>query len=559
MSLFLRSLIKLQGSFFQRHFEKITKESQRFQRNYLMKVLAKNRDTLLGKTYDFSSISSGKMYRERVPICQYGDLEPFVTKMTRGECNILTSEDVEMFNLTSGTTANPKYIPVTPSGKRDTKRLNHLWFYRALLDHPAFLNGSNLTITGSAIEGYTTGSIPFGSMSGLIYQNLASPIRKHLVLPSSVAGIQNYELRYYVMSRLAMGRDVSFIATPNPTTLIKLAEVGIAHQQEIIRSIHRGSLLNSVEFEITPHDKKVLDTIDATLEADPNRVTFLEKVLEKYGCLAPLHCWPSLRLIGCWLGGSAGYHAEKLSQHFGTTPRRDLGYLASEGCITLVVNDDTPAGVLGLANGYYEFIPEETSINSGYETLECHELVLGKRYRILLTNQNGLYRYDINDIVHVEGFYNQTPLLAFVRKTGDYLNITGEKVHVNQLLTTFGKTQANYNIEIKNFCVAANPDYPRYDILLSLATEISESQIHKILLCIDENLAKLNLEYLHKRRSNRLHLPCIHLMDTSWENAVKEAAILSGKRDIQFKWKYAADKVTDLDRRHITATVALKE
>jgi len=47
--------------------------------------------------------------------------------------------------------------------------------------------------------------------------------------------------------------------------------------------------------------------------------------------LRPSGCWPELRLIGCWLGGSVGVKARKLKDHYGEVSLRDLGYMASEG------------------------------------------------------------------------------------------------------------------------------------------------------------------------------------------------------------------------------------
>jgi len=560
MSLILPLYLKLEGVFFRRYFDKLTKNPKSSQKEYLMKVIKSNSETLYGKEYGFSNISSKEDYKDHVPINQYNDLEPYVTQMTNGGQNILTSEDAYMFNLTSGTTAKPKYIPVTSSAEKNTLGLNHHWLYRALLDHPYFLNKANFTITGSAIEGYTAASIPFGSMSGLIYKNLARPIRNCFVLPFIASEISNYELRYYVMSRFALGKDVSFVATPNPTTLIKLAEVGIKYQREIIRSVHDGKLLSNTLLEISPADMEIVDAIDGTLSADPDRATFLENVLQKKGSLIPQHCWPSLKLIACWLGGSAGYHAEKLSQYYGNAPKRDLGYLASEGCITLPVSDNTPAGVLALTSFYYEFIPEEFADGPAPETLECQELEEGKLYRVLLTNESGLYRYDINDIVRVEGFYNKTPMLAFVRKTSNIINITGEKVHVNQLLMTIKEIQSKHNIEIKTFRVATNQDLMHYDMMLALGNSVNEEQVAEFIIPgIDEILSELNIEYSQKRKSGRLRAPRIHFMGEAWPDEVKREDIKSGKRDIQYKWAHSVEGMTDLDRSHIIYTVEPKE
>ena len=53
-----------------------------------------------------------------------------------------------------------------------------IWIYRivlyqALYDHPEILDKFNLTITSSAVEGYTPSGIPYGSASGLIFYQCA--------------------------------------------------------------------------------------------------------------------------------------------------------------------------------------------------------------------------------------------------------------------------------------------------------------------------------------------------------------------------------------------------
>lgn len=556
MSFLLRSAIKLEGLLFSRHFDRITKDPRVTQTQYLLNIVNNNRNTLYGKEHGFSEISCEEDYRGNVPINQYQALEPYINKIANGQQNILTADAITMFNLTSGTSDKPKYIPVTAMTRKRTVRLNRLWLYRTLLDHPEFLSNFNLTITGAAVEGYTSSLTPFGSMSGLIYRNLARPFRSSFVLPFFVSDIKSYDLRYYVMSRLALQRDISFLATPNPSTLLKLAEVGIAHQQEIIRSIHDGTLQSGAETASSDTDREIINALDSSLSPDTSRARFLENVLQEHGSLIPRHCWPSLKLLACWLGGSAGYQASKLAPYYGDVTRRDLGYLASEGCMTLPVSDNSPAGVLALSNNYYEFIPEEYADTANPPVLSSHELEAGKLYRVLLTNESGLYRYDINDILKVEGFYNKTPLLAFVRKTKNILNITGEKVHVNQFIMAIQDIQSSMNVEIRSFRIAANQQLLRYDILLMMDDAVPAGAITALIIpAIDECLSKLNIEYAQKRGSGRLKPPCMHVMDETWAEHVKRAAIDSGKRDIQYKWEYLSDEMTALDLGHIKYTV----
>ncbi len=79
-----------------------------------------------------------------------------------------------------------------------------------------------------------------------------------------------------------------------------------------------------------------------------------------------------------------------------TTPVRDVGLIASEGRMTIPIDDGTPAGLLDIRHHYFEFIPEEQADLEQPETLEATELFEGRNYFIVLTTAGGLYRYNIS-------------------------------------------------------------------------------------------------------------------------------------------------------------------
>jgi hypothetical protein len=556
MGILLRTRITVAGSLLKHSFDKLTRDAHVVQQQHLLQILKRNKYTEYGQQHNFAKIHSEKDYQKEVTVNRYQELEPYIGKIINGAKNVLTAEMPFMFNLTSGSSDKPKFIPVTKTTKKCTALLMNQWLYRTLLDHPAFLDKYNLTITSSAIEGYTSAGIPYGSASGLIYKNLPRIMRSSYVLPFIVADIKSYELRYYIMARLALEKDLSFICTPNPTTLIKLAETGIQYQDEIIRSIQNGYLYGELNLEISENDAKIIALLNTYLKPDRSRASFLSKVINNSSRLLPYCCWPSLNLLGCWLGGSVGCQADKLSVYYGNIPKRDIGYLASEGNFTMPYEDSTPAGILALQNNYYEFIPEELAEQDHPQVLLSHELKTGKTYKVLLTNESGLYRYDINDTVAVEKFYNQTPVLAFIRKTNDVLNITGEKVHINQLLMALEKTEKKFNIQIRQFRVVSNTDQVRYDICLELGFEVpKEFLANSVLPAIDSYLTEFNIEYAQKRESKRLNPPCLYIMDPSWGTEVRKRLINSGKRDVQYKWQSISATFLEIDKDYIKYTI----
>ena len=92
---------------------------------------------------------------------------------------------------------------------------------------------------------------------------------------------------------------------------------------------------------------------------------------------------------------------------------------------------------------FYEFIPEAEMESDRPHALTVGQLEEGESYYIVLTSPNGLYRYDINDVVRVAGFHGRTPMFEFMRKGRDMVNLEGEKLHVSQLIQAVEAAQTS--------------------------------------------------------------------------------------------------------------------
>lgn len=557
----LKTAMWLKGSLIQRSFDRATRDPQTVQTTLLADILKNNQKTQYGQECGFSQIATPDTFARTVPINTFSDLSPYVERMKKGGRNILTHDQPVLFNLTSGTTDKPKYVPITKKGSALVADTLYQWLYRVLQDHPTFADHSIICISGASIEGKTESGIPYGSASGMMYESMPRVLHRSLALPFLLSEIKDYDLRYYVMARIALENDVSFIVTPNPTTLIKLAETGIRHQEEIIRSIRDGILSCAWSGQKSPEDSRIFDIINARLRPNRVKAKLLEQVIQQHSTLIPHACWKDLKLIGCWLGGSIGFQADKLATYFGhDVPKRDIGYIASEGSMTIPYEDNTPAGILALHNNYYEFIPADESSTTGAMPLQCHELEVGKQYKIILTNRNGLYRYDIHDIIEVRGFYNSTPVIAFSRKGDDMLNITGEKLHVNHFIEAFRRLKVTHDLSVTQFRIVPNYHDLRHELLIHLGSEVSQGFLRDTVLpLIDKSLSESNIEYDGKRKSKRLNPPCFHVMDESWSDDVSRCFIKSGYRDVQYKWRTVATDISDVDARHIQYTITIQK
>jgi hypothetical protein len=511
-----------------RRFEQATADPARAQAALLRTLLQREAATVFGREHGFATIRSAAEYARRLPIRDYEAFRPYVDRLVAGEPGVLTSEAPFMFATTSGTTGQPKLIPVTATWRDELAALMRLWTVHALRDHPGLFDGQVLTIVSPAVEGRTATGIPFGSMSGLAYQQLPWLVRRAHVLPYEVSLIEDYDARYFVTMRLALARDVSALGTPNPSTLIRLAEVALARAEDLVRAIHDGALG-------APVGDGIRRDVERTLRPDPTRAAVVARAL---GSGVVGSCWPGLALVGCWLGGNAGVLARRVGRYYGEhVPRRDLGLVASEGRLTVPVEDGSPAGVLAVHRTFFEFVREADIEDPSPPVALAHELKEGERYYLILTGGNGLYRYDLNDIVEVRGFHQRTPKVAFVRKGRDMVSITGEKLHLNQIQDALRRAERATGLDVWQFRVIPDVEAGRYDLLVEPAGAAPEAAtLAPFVAAFDEALRELNIEYAAKRSSKRLGPPRVHVMRAGWSERVCRAEFRQGRRDSQHKW-----------------------
>jgi len=136
-------------------------------------------------------VSTPKQFASAVPVTEYEAIRPYVTRMLAGESAVLTAEPPLMFDTTSGTTGEPKYVPVPAGWCDEMASLTRIWMLYALRDHPAALAGRTLVVASPAVEGYTAAGVPVGALSGLTYQRIPWLVRRQYAIPYAVALIDD--------------------------------------------------------------------------------------------------------------------------------------------------------------------------------------------------------------------------------------------------------------------------------------------------------------------------------------------------------------------------------
>ena len=87
-------------------------QAHKFSHKLFFRILNDNKSTVFGLEHDFASIKDMDEYREKIPLAESKDVQPYVNRMQAGESNVLFSTDVAKYFLTSGTSSGvPSIIP----------------------------------------------------------------------------------------------------------------------------------------------------------------------------------------------------------------------------------------------------------------------------------------------------------------------------------------------------------------------------------------------------------------------------------------------------------------
>jgi len=458
------------------------------------------------------------------------------------------------YALTSGTTAPAKYIPITSEFLRRYQRGWEIWGYKAIADHPESYLRKILQVTGDAEEQFTENGVPCGAISGVLAKHQRYIIRQAYVAPYQVSQIPIAADRYYTIMRFAVMEDIAFISTANPSTILALAQSAAERSEALIRDIHDGTL----DAQLTL-PREMREQFEHRLKKNSVRAKELEVLLGTHGRLLPMHYW-DLSFLANWTGGTLGMYLPRLAEYYGPVPIRDIGFLASEGRITIPVADSTPEGILDIQANFYEFVPQEEydliddpqgedTIKQELTVLQGSQLEKGKCYYIFLTNYAGLYRYNLGDLVHVTDHINTTPVLEFLSKGAHSSSITGEKLTEKQVVDAVRTVADELAVALESFIIVPQwDDPPHYRLYLASEQPLPRQDLERLSQRIDQRLTMNNIEYESKRDSERLGILEVRQVPAQVlaEKDEQQLQANQGRRE-QFKHRFLYNKPLELE------------
>lgn len=386
------------------------------QKSKLLSILKSNADTRIGKKYGFNRISSVSEFTNAMPIGDYESHEDWIMEQYSTGEKVHLSDEILLYEKSSGSTSPSKYIPYTSALKTEFMNGVEAWLYDLYVNFPEILKGTHYWSISPILESekYSPMGVPIGFEEDSGYFNMFQGmlLSRVFAVPNEIKHSSPDDFLFLTLYHLILAEDLSFISIWNPSFLTRLIDSLVNLMPELIDALTRGSINKDNKFKVNSKTRKRAETLKLF---DGENYNFL---------------WPKLKLISCWDDGFSKDLAEKLSGYFPNTKFQGKGLLATEGIVSF------PLVGIGKVVAYNSHFFEFYNTQTGKIHL-LDELEVGNIYSVIMTTSGGLYRYRLYDLIEVTGHYNGLPIIDFVGKEGHISDYYGEKlneIHVGKMI-----------------------------------------------------------------------------------------------------------------------------
>lgn len=473
------------------------------QEKILLEILKTNKNTEYLKIFETESQILNaenekeliEKFQNKIPIVNYEDIKEFVEREKSGESNVLLSDKIKLFELTSGSTSDVKYIPYTEKFLKSYMNGVFSWIYNLYQNNKRLFFGSSYWSVSPILkrEAVTSGGIRVGIEDDTSYFDKISGffLNKLFTVPKEIKNIQNMEDFLLITAVfLLLSENLAMISVWSPSFLMILLDFIEKNHKvicQIVKSEDLGTeffadknLGNKKYFQIIQkkyrklwkknrskflinyfekYEKNILSKNDKTqnleiteknnenkfIAENKNLKTKLgNKIVENFVDYSVI--WEKLSLVSCWADSDSYEIFIKLKEKLNPNKKninlkfQGKGLMSTECIVSFPLENVKNGSVAAYNSFFYEFIQVSDDKLENRSPKLLDELELGERYCVVVTTNAGLYRYNTNDIIEVTGFYHKIPIVKFVGRINNFSDIVGEKLKNSfvekQVLTT---------------------------------------------------------------------------------------------------------------------------
>ncbi|WAL62337.1 GH3 auxin-responsive promoter family protein [Thermocoleostomius sinensis] len=539
MSTLMLSLAAAVSKQVKTRFIRQTHHAEAAQDAFLRTLLQAHCQTEFGRELGLVDIKTIDQFRDRVPISSYSDYEPYIDRIAKGERNILTPDPVIYLSLTSGSTGKQKLIPITPRSRRFRSYVNQVsagFIAEAAQRHQRPL-GKMLLTSSLQLVGHTSSGIPYGPISAGDLRLNSTLYRQVFAHPFDALKPADSLARHYVCLLFALGDPQTRVIGANfPVLALRLADYLESYADDLIHDLETGEIASWLKLEPELRAK-----LERRWFPNPNRAAELRHILKTEGRLTPRSAW-NLSLLITARGGTSNFYFERFPAYFGNTPIFGGLYASSEAAFGSYYDFNQDGAILAIDTGFFEFIPEDQWYVSQPQTVLASEVIPSQCYRILVTNYNGLYRYDIGDVVEVLGFYNQAPIIVFRHRLGGMLSSITEKTTEFHVMQVMQQLQQEFHVTLENFCITLSEQDipPHYLVNIELAPGSLLPDPVSFIHQFDRHLQAIHTSYAIKR-PDQIPAPRLRILAPGSFAILRQRLLQRGIPESQLKFPHISN------------------
>ncbi len=504
------------------------------QHQTLLELMEENRDTEYGRRHGFAQVETAADYQRLVPLSDYANYDAYIQRAIAGQPGQLTAADPVFYAITSGSTGLPKYVPVTQADMRIHRDDILCGVLGQVAEHYQGLPPEQVFGKIFQVGEFVDTCLPTGQMNGIrtsaVYQwmhHSGTFDASRYCAPREVLFPRGLEDLTYVKVRFAL-------AEPNITAIhgvflhriVTILDYICQNWALLLRDMAQGTVDASIPLSDAWREK-----LAHWLPPNPARAAELARLelpQNTRGLVQKL--WPNIKYILGVGGRLFPSYTEAMAQFAPGVPIHHFIYGASEGFQTLSPGLDRPDEYILLPRaGFFEFLPLDAP--PGQPPLTISGVVLEEKYELIITNRSGLYRYRMQDVVQVVGFYGQAPIIRLCYRINQVLNVADEKMDTEQLRQAFQLFALRTGISPNHLCAQADfTTRPgRYRIYAQLAPRPDADRL------MDECLGKASHGYWGCRVSGDLSAPQVCFLPADAFARYEASLAQDGKLLTQYK------------------------
>ncbi len=495
-------------------FERDTARAPAVAEDVLLQILRRNATSAYGERHGFAGIDSADAYRRQVPLIRYDDIAEEIDAMAhRGETNILTSDEVDYFMLTSGTSGTPKLIPTT---KRErSRRIPALVFVPQgiLLRElgPGAVMGKGMNgMSIAATDKSTDAGISISSSLRIGLGERTSVLRQLFTSPICAYEVRDVPTAYYLHWLFALAhRDLRYIADEFASKMAFGLSVLVDRHESLADDLERGRLTDEIEVS-----ESVRSEVNAGLRSDPARAAQIRTAFAQGPRNVLPRLWPNLRYLAAITTGTFEVYAASLREFSGDLPIFNTTYGLSECSVAVSFGPDDPRYIVSPRVSFIEFIPEESVDDADPDTRLIDELQVGRRYEVVATNFAGLYRYRTADMVRVVGYHRRAPIIEFSHRANVLMNFNAEMMTEPAALAALQAAADQLGVIVRDYSIRPGLETfpPHYCFFVEIHGDLDDGQASELADALERELCRENPRYEDRVAMGRLLPARLRLM-----------------------------------------------